>query len=155
MNQPSNTLVNILIGKALIELLLVAGIAVGFYVTSFPPTFHGWGEAVTQTRSISGWAVNDANPWERVEVQLFIDGGFVSSQKATQPRLDVMQAGWSKDEWHGYKFELANLSAGRREARVYAVHGSGGGERFTLQLLGDPIIFEVLSDGSWVSEAKR
>jgi hypothetical protein len=30
---------------------------------------------------------------------------------------------------------------------VYAVHASG--TRYTLQMLGDPITFEVTEDGSW------
>jgi len=27
--------------------------------------------------TIAGWAVNDAKPWDRVEVQLFVDGKFI------------------------------------------------------------------------------
>jgi hypothetical protein len=41
------------------------------------------------------------------------------------------------------------------EARVYAVHSSGDGARYTLQLLGDPIKFDVSEDGTWkTSHAK-
>ena len=42
------------------------------------------GLKLTET-GISGWAVNNASPWERVEVQLFIDGKFVASAIADQP----------------------------------------------------------------------
>jgi len=122
---------------------------VGFYVTAFPPTFHGWGEAVVSTRSISGWAVNSASPWERVEVQLFVDEKFVSTQVANRSRPDVSGAGWAKDEWHGYSFQLGDLSEGPHRARVYAVHQSGAGERYTLQLLGDSVTFEVAANGTW------
>src|SRR6476620_136068 len=139
MNNSSLKLTNILIGKAVIETLLVGAISVGSYLNMFPPTFHGWGEAVPESKSIAGWAVSNAAPWSRVEVQLFIDDEFVATQRAALSRPDVKAAGWSKDEWHGYSFQLGNLKSGPHEARAYAVHGSGKGARYTLQLLGDPI----------------
>ena len=138
-----NKLVNLLIVKSILDTILVATIGVVVYVNAFPPTFHGWGEAVVQEKRIAGWAVNDADPWARVEVQFFIDGKFVGTQLAQLSRPDVVAAGWSKDEWHGYSFPLADLKPGTHEARVYAVHASGNGSRYTLQLLGDPIRFEV------------
>jgi hypothetical protein len=149
MKRHSSTLINILIGKAIIETLLVGAIAVGFFVTAFPPTFHGWGEAVVSSRSIAGWAVNSASPWERVEVQLFVDEKFVSTQVANSSRPDVKNAGWAIDQWHGYNFELPNLSQGLHEARVFAMRQSGAGTRYTLQLLGDPVMFEVDAKGTW------
>jgi hypothetical protein len=136
-------LVNVLIAKSVLDTLLVATIAVVVYLNAFPPTFHGWGEAVAHDRSISGWVVNDADPWQRVEVQLFVDGKFVGTQLAQISRPDVVAAGWSKSEWCGYRFVVNDLAAGVHEARVYAVHASGNGARYTLQLLGDPIKFEV------------
>lgn len=142
-------LVNLLIAKSILETVFVCALAVGVWASAFPPTFHGWGEAVVQKRSISGWVVNDASPWERVEVQLFIDGKFVATQVAQQWRPDVLAAGWSKDEWNGYDFVVPQLAAGKHEARVYAVHSSRSGGRYTLQLLGDPIRFQVDVDGSW------
>jgi len=93
--------------------------------------------------------VNSSDPWRRVEVQLFIDGKFVGTQLAQQSRPDVLAAGWSRDEWNGYNFVVSGLSAGTHEARVYALHSSGNGARYTLQLLGDPIRFEVDADGNW------
>jgi hypothetical protein len=68
---------------------------------------------------------------------------------ASLSRPDVLAAGWSRDEWHGYSFPMAGLTPGVHEARVYALHSSGKGARYTLQLLGDPIQFEVRTDGSW------
>jgi hypothetical protein len=133
-------LVNLLIAKSILETIFVGTIAVVTYVKLFPPTFHGWGEAVPATQSISGWAVDNADPWRRVEVQLFIDGKFVGTQMAQQSRPDVAAAGWAKDEWHGYEFVLTGLSDGMHEARVYALHRNG--DRYTLQLLGNPITFE-------------
>lgn len=135
-------LTNLLIVKSILETILVGTIAVVVYLNAFPPTFHGWGEAVVESETIAGWVVNDAKPWERVEVQLFVDGKFMGAQVAQLSRPDVVAAGWAKDEWHGYSFPISGLVPGPHEARVYAVHQSGGGSRYTLQLLGDPIRFE-------------
>ena len=142
-------LVNLLIAKSVLETVLVGTIALAVYLQAFPPTFHGWGEAVTASQSIAGWVVSDAEPWRRVEVQLFVDGKLVGTQVAYLSRPDVFAAGWSRDEWHGYSFPVTGLTPGAHEARVYALHSSGGGARYTLQLLGDPIQFEVRTDGSW------
>ena len=140
-------LINLLIGKSILETILVATIAVVVFLNVFPPSFKGWGEAVVDSRSIAGWAVNEAEPWQRVEIQLFIDGKLQGAQVAQLSRPDVAAAGWSKDEWHGYNFAVSELAAGDHEARVYALHRSG--ERLTLQLLGDPIRFLVRGDGKW------
>ena len=139
MKQPRSQLVNVLLGKSILETIFVGALALVVYVNNFPPTFHGWGEAVFETRSIAGWAVNNAAPWERVEVQLFIDGKLQATQVAQLSRQDVVAAGWAKDEWHGYNFVVNDLSPGEHEARVYALHRNG--DRYTLQLLGDPIRF--------------
>src|SRR5438045_3223213 len=112
MKNSSSQLVHLLIAKSIFETILVGTIAVAVYFNAFPPTFHGWGEAVPEAQSISGWAVNDADPWQRVEVQLFIDGQFAGTQLANLSRPDVLAAGWSKDEWHGYSFVVMGLSAG-------------------------------------------
>ena len=147
MNKPQ--LVNVLIGKSIVETILIGAIAVGAYLNAFPPTFHGWGEAVVESRSIAGWAVNNAAPLQRVEVQVFIDGKLSGTQIANLSRPDVGAAGWSRDEWHGYNFSLPSLTAGDHEARIYALHESGDAARYTLQLLGDPVRFGVNADGSW------
>lgn len=145
MKPPSPTLIHVLLGKSIVEALLVGALAVLAFITVLPPFFHGWGE-VTET-GIAGWAVNNANPWQRVEVQLYIDGKFVGHGVANQSRPDVLAAGWSKDEWHGYSFSLHGLPAGRYQARVYASHDSGGGARKSLQLLGETIVFDVDEGG--------
>ena len=148
MKTPSTSLVHVLVGKSIAEALLVGALAVFTFITVLPPYFHGWGE-VTET-GISGWAVNNAAPWNRVEVQLFVDGRFMAQGVASGFRPDVLSAGWSRDEWHGYTFPLKGLSAGPHEARVYALHGSGDGARKTLQLLGNAIPFSVDSNGKLV-----
>jgi hypothetical protein len=144
MKPPSTTLVHVLIGKSLLETLLVGGLAVISFLQILPPYFHGWGE-VTE-RGISGWVVNNAAPFERVEVQLFVDGRFVATRLANDPRPDVVAAGWAQDQWHGYAFPIISIDPGLHEARVYALHESGGGLRKTLQLAGDPISFSVDAD---------
>ena len=146
-------LVNVLIGKTILEVLLVSAVAVGFYLKAFPPFFHGWGEATPHT--IAGWAVNNASPWDRVQVQLFIDGKFIATDTANLSRPDVVAKGWSRDEWCGYSFTAPTLNEGIHEARVYALHGSGGAVRYTLQLLGDPISFNVNADGSLTDTTRQ
>ena len=146
-------LVNLLVAKSILETIFVGTLAVVVYTKLFPPTFHGWGEAVVDARSISGWVVDDADPWRRVEVQLFIDGKFVGTQVAQLSRPDVAAAGWAKDEWHGYSFVVNGLSDGVHEARVYALHQSG--TRYSLQMLGDAIRFEVTGNGSWIFTQRR
>ena len=140
-------LTNALIAKSIIETILVGTIAVVVYVKAFPPTFRGWGEVVAESRTISGWVVDDADPWRRVEVQLFVDGKLAGMQVAQLSRPDVVTTGWGKDEWHGYNFVVNGLATGTHEARVYALHQNGA--RYTLQMLGDPIQFEVDLKGSW------
>jgi hypothetical protein len=135
------SLTNLLIGKAIAEAVLVAVLALFFYFTAFPPYYRGWGEATRQ--GIQGWAVNNASPWDRVEVQLYIDGRFVARQTANLSRPDVASAGYAKDEWHGYAFDLPSLEAGEHEASVYALHASKDGARYTLQLLGKPVRFRL------------
>jgi len=136
MKPSRSQLVNLLIGKSILETVIIGVLAVVVWTKAFPPTFHGWGEAVG-SQAVAGWAVNNGAPWERVEVQLFIDGTLYGSQVAQGARPDVVMGGWAKDQWHGYNFTITGLAAGNHEARVYALHRSGS--RMTLQLLGDPI----------------
>ena len=148
MDQNRLNLFRLLVAKSIAETILIGTLAIAFFLTAFPPYFHGWGEATPD--AIAGWVVNDAKPWDRVEVQLFIDGQLVAHGVANLSRPDVLAAGWSKDEWHGYAFKLSGLPAGSHEARVYAIHESGGGVRRTLQLVGNPIRFSVDKDGKLV-----
>lgn len=143
-NLPSSArsrLAQLIVVKAIIETLLVATLALWFYFTAFPPYYRGWAEA--SAHSVSGWAVNEAAPWERVEVYLYVDGRLIASREASLSRPDVFLAGRARDEWHGYVFELPTLESGEHEARIYAMHESGNGRRRTLQLLGNPVRFRV------------
>src|SRR4030095_15775935 len=93
--------------------------------------------------SITGWAVDESRPYTRVEVQLFIDDRFAATTAADQFRRDVHEARRAEDDWHGFVFATPRLSAGKHEARVYAVHSNSSGARKTLQLIGKPYRFSV------------
>lgn len=147
MPTPNRKLLHVLIGKSIIETLLIGALAVTTFIMVFPPHFHGWGEVTEE--AIAGWAVNNAEPYQRVPVQLFINGEFVAAAVADSSRPDVSAAGWARDPWHGYLFRLPSLAAGQYEARIYAAHDSGDGKRKSLQLLGNPLTFTI-RDGKLV-----
>ncbi len=135
-------LIHLLIGKSVIEALLITGVAVTFYFVTTNPYLRGWlDEANRQT--VSGWAVDESNLGTRVEVQLFIDDKFVDDRSAAEFRPDVHAARRADDDWHGFIFKTPPLQPGEHEARVYAVHASGGGARRTLQLIGKPLRFRI------------
>ncbi|MGI8897210.1 MAG: hypothetical protein ACR2IB_02335 [Pyrinomonadaceae bacterium] len=145
MKKSPMSLVHVLISKSIFETLLVVVLAVFFFLDAFP-RFQGWGEVTPH--AISGWVVNNRAPWHRVEVQLFVDDEFAGRAVANQSRTDVVAAGWSEDEWHGYTIPISSVQVGAHEARVYALHEGGQGARKTLQLVGDPIRFLVSQDGT-------
>jgi hypothetical protein len=145
MNSGSRSkLVQLLLAKSAIETILVAGLAVGFFLITFPH-FQGWGEATPH--AIEGWVVSQQHPDQKVEVQLFIDDRFISSGFADRSRPDIVTAGKAKDEWHGFSFDLPTLNQGYHVARAYAVHSTNRGTRKTLQLIGDPIPFDLDAEG--------
>ncbi|MGI9107541.1 MAG: hypothetical protein ACR2G4_14985 [Pyrinomonadaceae bacterium] len=135
-----------LIAALTIVTFLIGAASVGIRTVFFPPHFRGWCELTAQ-RSVAGWAINEAAPFARMEVQLFIDGQFASGTIANLSRPDVVAAGYAADEWCGYSFALPPLPAGAHEARVYALHKVGKGAYRTLQLMGDPLSFTVAASG--------
>ncbi len=145
MKLPSTNLAYVLIGKSILETLLVGSLAVIAFLTVLPPSFHGWGEITDH--GVAGWAVNSGSPWERVEVQLFVDGKFFATEVANRSRPDVPSARWALDEWHGYAFEIKSLTPGPHEARAYALRTSRQATKKSLQLVGTPIPFIVGTDG--------
>jgi hypothetical protein len=145
MRKPSINLVHVLIAKSVIETLFVSTLVVVYFLDVFPH-IHGSGEVTPPT--ISGWALNSRNPNERVEVQLFVDNKFVARTIASQSWPEIVEGGWSKDEWHGFTIPVSAIESGYHEARIYAIHDSGGGARKTLQLVGHPLRFEVAPDGT-------
>lgn len=129
-----------------VTLLIGAAIVYLNYVF-FPPHFTGWGE-VTQARTISGWVINRGERHKPVEVQLYIDNGFVAHVVAELPRPDVVKAGWTQDPRSGYSFPLPALTTGNHEAHVYTVHKVGDRSYITLQVTGNPLRFYVDANGA-------
>jgi len=146
-------LTHLLIGKSIAESILIGILAIAFFTNAFPPYFRGFSEIEGQT--LLGWATNSSEPYQRVELQLFVDGEFVTTGVANTFRPDVRAKGWAADDWHGYEFPLVGIIPGRHEARVYALHTSGRGARHTLQLLGNPVEFMVDDAGVITSLSKR
>lgn len=146
MGRARLTLFHTLVAKSLAETCFLGILALGFFVTEFPPHLRGWGEVVPT--AIVGWVVDDSAPLERVSVQLYIDGHFVANGVANLSRPDVLEAGMSKDEWHGFAFPLPSLIVGTHEARVYANHQGREGPYKTQQMVGNAIRFAVDKAGN-------
>ena len=124
------------------EALLITAVAVGFYFATTNRHLQGvLDQADAQT--VTGWAVDQAQPSKRVQVQLFIDEKFVTGMVAADFRPDVHEARRAEDDWHGFVFQTPPLPPGNHEARVYALYSSGTGSRQTLQLIGKPFRFRV------------
>src|SRR5712692_3110642 len=130
-NRSRSKLVHLLISKSMAEALLVTAVAVGFYFATTNRYLRGVLDQA-DNRTVSGWAVDEAHPSARVELQLFIDDKFVADTAADQFRPDVREAKRAEDDWHGFVFQTPKLQIGEHEARVYAVYSSGAGARRTL-----------------------
>lgn len=129
------------------EALLVTAVAVGFYFATTNQHLRGVLDQA-DSKTVTGWVVDEAKPWERVDVQLFIDGRFIANTEAQRFRPDVHEAHRADDDWHGFVFQTPPLSATiEHEARVYALYSSGAGSRQTLQLIGKPFRFRVEQKG--------
>jgi hypothetical protein len=135
-------LVQLLIGKSVAEALLVTAVAAGFYLTTTNPNLRGWLDQA-DTETVSGWAVDDGNAANRVDVQLFIDDRFIEQRSANDFRPDVHQAKRAEDDWHGFVFKTPALPPGEHEARVYALYRGASATRRTLQIIGKPLHFRI------------
>ena len=135
-------LTHLLLGKLVLEILFVVALASGFHYAVVNPRLRGAVDRA-DARTVEGWAVDARAPERRVEVQLYVDGRHAGSRLADRPRPDVRDAGLAGDERHGFLFETPALPPGEHEARVYAVHESGGGRRRALRQIGPPRSFSV------------
>jgi hypothetical protein len=135
-------LIHLLISKSMAEAVLITAVAVGFYFATTNPNLRGVLDNADGTW-VTGWAVDEASPASRVEVQLFVDDAFAGAGTANQFRPDVHNAKRADDDWHGFAFRMPRLNPGEHAARVYAVHSNGAGARRTLQLIGKPYNFRV------------
>jgi hypothetical protein len=134
-----------LVAKSVAEALFVVALFAAFSYTHFHPGFRGAVD-VADARAVEGWAVDEAEPGRRVEVQLFIDGQFVAQRRAELPRPDVLAAGRAAGAEHGFRFDTPPLAAreAEYEARVYALHTAAGGGRRTLNQIGQALRFRVV-----------
>ena len=134
-------LVHLLLSKSIAEALLVGAVTVALFFAMLSPSLRGVLDDANN-QSITGWAVDEAQPFARIEVQLFIDDQFVSATQANQYRPDVHAAMRAQDDWHGFIFTTPRLPVGEHVAEVYAVHSTYAGHR-TLQLVGRPFRFRI------------
>ena len=140
--RPSARLIQLLIGKSVIEALLITLVSIGFYLATTNPNIRGWLDQADR-KSITGWVVDDSSAATQVEVQLFIDNRFVENRAAAAARPDLVRAERVADEWHGFVFATPSLTPGEHEARVYAVHRGLSTSRVTLQMIGKPVRFRI------------
>ena len=133
---------HLLVGKSIIETLVVGTLAVLFLHGVLHPGFRGSVDGAGADK-VWGWVVDESQPGARVEVQLFIDGHFAAQGRADQARADVLTAGRARDEFHGFALRPPPLPPGEHEARVYAVHARADGGLYTLQQVDKPLRFNV------------
>lgn len=129
-------LTRLLLAKSFIEMLLVLSLVAGFYYVSFGARYRGALEEVYPDGRISGWALDDAQPSSKVEVQLFIDDRFMASTLANLPSDSTGDA-------HRFIFNIPVTESGEHEARVYGVRASGDSSQRTLELIGRPLRFHI------------
>jgi hypothetical protein len=140
-------LVRILIGKSVIESVIVIAMAAALYLIASNRNVRGLVDHA-DAQTISGWAIDAGNQAGRLEVQLFIDDKFVAQKTAAEFRPDARQVNPGADDWHGFVFTTPALSAGDHEARIYVLHRGSTPNRRTLQLIGKPLRFSVASQVS-------
>ncbi|HEV7396643.1 MAG TPA: hypothetical protein VGN86_09055 [Pyrinomonadaceae bacterium] len=135
-------LTRVLIFKSVTDVLLVGVVSVVFYYSAFNPGLRGsLDEAGPEW--IVGWALDLSKADARIEVQLYIDGRFQESRLADFHQPNLVTLGLAPDDMHGFFFYTPPLEVGTHEARVYAMHESGGSERRTLQQLGKALTFQI------------
>ena len=109
--------------KALLELALLAGIAGYVAWRNFPPSLRGAID-IAGPEQVAGWAIDSGRPEVCVTVQLFIDGQFVASRIASDPRSDLVRAGVTTIASHGFSFSLdaGMVGPGWHRLQVFVLH---------------------------------
>jgi hypothetical protein len=138
-------LLKLLLCKAMLDVIIVGGVVLHFYFGMFNPSLRGALDVADSIR-VAGWVVDQSSPHSQIEIQLFIDGRFVANRVADQSRPDVVEAGFAKDNFHGFTLAVPRLPAGQHEARVYALPAKQGSARIALQQVGKSMIFTVDPD---------
>src|SRR5918911_590142 len=110
-------LIQILVIKSVLDVLLVGALATRYELRVFNPFFRGQLDEANP-EWVTGWVVDESAPRAQVEVQLYVDGAFADSRAADQPRPELVAAGITRDERHGFFFYTPPLAPGEHEARV-------------------------------------
>ncbi len=127
-----------IIAKAMIEIVLFAGIASYVAWENFHPLVRGSLDLVGVDQ-ISGWAADPGSGEDPVEVQIFIDGRFHAAQTAVNPRPDLVVAGATSTSAHGFSFDLrtARLPRGLHTLNVFVVRKGLNGHLVLIPLSDD------------------
>ena len=145
-NDPSiaTKLLQAIIAKAGLEFLLIIGaVSLAAYSHLNPPIRGAIDVAGPQ--HIAGWAYDPREPNANLEVQLFIDGRFVATRMADEPREDLVTAGAAENAQHGFNFalETPGLTLGKHLVNVYAVRPGGARNKSLLSLTKKTYEFEI------------
>ncbi len=130
--------------KALLEIIFVCVVVSIAAVRTFHPSLRGAIDMTEATR-IAGWAYDSGAIGAPLDVQLFIDGGFVAAARADAFRPDLVEAGATPLPDHGFSFSLesTNLARGPHTAQVYAVRAALGGTLTLIPISKEVVSFEV------------
>ena len=137
-------LLRAVLAKSFVEILLVCLVATLAAFSNFSPMLRGTIDAANQSR-IAGWVYDPNSRAETVEVQLFIDGKFITSQMAGLKRDDLMRAGVAGEGAHGFNFSIGalNLSPGSHLAQVFAVRDANGPNKVLASITKAPRAFNI------------
>ncbi|NHO31812.1 Hint domain-containing protein [Acetobacter fallax] len=69
--------------------------------------FHGWLDFASRNR-LNGWAWNEDRPWERMQVDVFVDGHYITTICATSQRPDLASAGIGNG-WAAFELTFGTL----------------------------------------------
>ena len=141
-NLKAAKLLRAVIVKSFVEVILVCVVVSLAAFSTFSPQLRGAIDVADQTR-IAGWVNDPWSPTRSLEVQLFIDGKFIASQLADQPRADLVSAGVTTGPNHGFNFRLEqfNISSGKHSAQVYAVREAAGSSKILIPVTASPMTF--------------
>ncbi len=131
----ATTMLKAILAKAGLEFLIILiAISLAAYSHLNPP-IRGAIDVADATH-VAGWAYDPRAPDARLEVQLFIDGQWVTNRRADEQRDDLVQASAAADASHGFTFPIPTLqlARGRHQVTVYALRDGGGNNKALLAL---------------------
>ena len=130
--------------KTMLEVIFVCIIVTLAAMANFHPFLRGAIDIADGSR-IAGWARDPSSPDEGVQVQLFIDGDFVASMRANEPRPDLVTAGAANRPNHGFAFSIESLrlAPGHHIVKVYAVREALGRNMIMVPITKQPVSLEI------------